>query len=225
MAYFINKILVMNEINENIKYQHEQIRRTNYDSTIITDNIDFFDSIETIFYDDYSYFNNFLIQSDSEEEEDQIDTNDINYPNDISLNLQANVNPSQDSKHRNKNHDIDYISENGYIERQKNLDSDNQSNSISNFSKKSWSLTENEIKFKKEYYSIFTSRRRFNKMIVRKIHDILRNHFCFRAMQREELRSVNIYFKNYAFYSSTILNFLRTKKDYIIKCVPELQTV
>lgn len=212
----------MDEVNLNIKYQHGQIGRTNCDSTLVSDNLDVFDSID-IFFDDG--FSNFPILSESEEEE-QIDTNNIDYPTDLSLNLQNNINPFQDDKHRNKNHEIDHISDNSFIEYQNNLDTNDKSNSISNFTRKSWNPTENEIKFKKEYYSIFTNKRRFSKTIVKKIHDdILRNYFCFRAMKREELRSVNIYFKNYAFFSSTILNFLRANKDYIIKCVPELQTV
>ena len=76
--------------------------------------------------------------------------------------------------------------------------------------------------FKEGFYRIFTNKRRFRKENVKKIHDIIRTKFCFRAMTREEFRSIDLYFQHYAFHRESILSFLRNNYQLIITKNPEL---
>lgn len=77
--------------------------------------------------------------------------------------------------------------------------------------------------FKEGFYRIFTNKRRFRKENVKKIHDIIiRSKFCFRAMTRDEYRSIDRYFEHYAFYKDSILSFLQNNYCRIISQYPEL---
>lgn len=95
----------------------------------------------------------------------------------------------------------------------KNTDSD---------SKLSITQEDEVIIFKKEFYGIFTNKRKFRKTYVKKIHDIIRTKFCFRAITREEFRSIDLYFQHYAFYRESIISFLRNNYHLIITKYPEL---
>lgn len=80
------------------------------------------------------------------------------------------------------------------------------------------SLSKEQKSFKDGYYKIFTSRKKFKKEYVVKIHnDILVNILGFHKIQRNESRSIDTYFQNYAPYKDQIFQVLRSKKEIIIK--------
>ncbi|KAK8849350.1 hypothetical protein M9Y10_018746 [Tritrichomonas musculus] len=80
------------------------------------------------------------------------------------------------------------------------------------------SLSKEQKCFKDGYYKIFTSRKKFKKEYVVKIHnDILANILGFQKIQRNESRSIDTYFQNYAPYKDQIFQVLRSKKEIIIK--------
>lgn len=104
-----------------------------------------------------------------------------------------------------------------------NNDNDNNNNQKRNSSesrlrrpKTILSLSKEQQCFKDGYYKIFTSRKKFKKEYVVKIHNkILVNILGFHKIQRNESRSIDTYFQNYAPYKDQIFQVLRSKKEII----------
>lgn len=72
-------------------------------------------------------------------------------------------------------------------------------------------LDENDISFKKSYYSVCTKKKRLNKIFVKEIHNrFLVPILGFPPMTRSEYRCIAKYFRNYS-----------NKNDQIIKCLEE----
>lgn len=76
-------------------------------------------------------------------------------------------------------------------------------------------LSQSELSFKDRFYAIFTTKKKFEKKLVKQIHDFIRKPFGFERMSREEFRRIDIYFQNYAKYSSQILGYLILHKEEI----------
>lgn len=71
-------------------------------------------------------------------------------------------------------------------------------------------LSENEIRFKKKFYSFFTHKKRIPKDLVFIIHNNIAKEINLRNVTREECRSVDKYFKNFAKYQKEITNYLNS---------------
>ncbi|KAK8894262.1 hypothetical protein M9Y10_022697 [Tritrichomonas musculus] len=69
-------------------------------------------------------------------------------------------------------------------------------------------LSRNELSFKDRFYAIFTTKKKFEKKLVKQIHNYIRKPFGFERMSREEFRRIDLYFQNYAKYSEQILRYL-----------------
>ena len=81
-------------------------------------------------------------------------------------------------------------------------------------------LDNDEQEFKNKYYSIFTNYKKFDKVYVKKIHNLfLMDHFNFNKIIREEYRRIDLYFKHYSQYKDSILDFLQEHKTEITKVV------
>lgn len=80
-------------------------------------------------------------------------------------------------------------------------------------------LSESQQCFKDNYYNIFTPRKKFEKSYVIKIHNmfLVNNIKGFKKMSRDEERSIDLYFQNYAPYQEEIFKVLRKNKKLIIK--------
>lgn len=80
-------------------------------------------------------------------------------------------------------------------------------------------------KFKNNFYQIFTTKKRFSKKIVQKIHEVIRGPLNLPKMKREEMRSINLYFNEYAPISNALLIYIHHHKKEIIEKVAELRSL
>ena len=66
--------------------------------------------------------------------------------------------------------------------------------------KRSVDLSEHEQYFKDQYYKIFVSRKKFEKKLVRQIHNLVlvKEIKNLKKMDREEYRRIDLYFKKYS---------------------------
>lgn len=69
-------------------------------------------------------------------------------------------------------------------------------------------LDQNALKFKEKFYSFFTYRKRIPKDLVFNIHNNIAQKINLRLVTREECRSVDKYFKNFAIYQKEIITYL-----------------
>lgn len=76
--------------------------------------------------------------------------------------------------------------------------------------------------FKKLYYQIFTSKKKFPKELVKQIHDIILIPCFLKKMSREEYRRIDLYFQEYSKYSERILIYLQKHKRELLESIPEL---
>lgn len=80
------------------------------------------------------------------------------------------------------------------------------------------SLSDDAIKLKNNYYVIFTYKKRFPKELVYKIHkEVLVPQLHYPKLKRAEMRELDIYFQNYAPKMKEILDFLKQKKNVLLK--------
>lgn len=87
--------------------------------------------------------------------------------------------------------------------------------------KRKVSLSAKEQKFKKNLYSVFTSKKKFPKECLKKIHD---EHIAIDLdipkMSREQLRRIDLYFRDFASFSDLIIPYLKQNKgelSYLVK--------
>ena len=84
-------------------------------------------------------------------------------------------------------------------------------------------LNEKDIKFKNNFYRIFSKKMRFKKEFVQKIHNsILVSNLGLAKMTRIEFRTISIYFKNYSKMDVQIINCLKENKELIEKTILNL---
>ena len=79
---------------------------------------------------------------------------------------------------------------------------------------------DDQIKWKYQYYSIFTRHKIFPKKFIHKIHsDYLEPQFKFNKITRSEYRNSNLYFKNYSLMKDQILKYLLENKIEILNTI------
>lgn len=99
---------------------------------------------------------------------------------------------------------------------------------LSGSHRKKKSLVEMEEKaelFKFSFYQSFTSRKKFPKKYVILIHNEICLNLNLRGINRDETRSIDLYFVNFAKHSEKILLFIKNNKKGIIKKIPELNEI
>lgn len=83
-------------------------------------------------------------------------------------------------------------------------------------------LSKDEHSFKEFFYKIFTTKARFPKKLVCRIHNIICKALKLPRISRNESRSIDLYFKNYTKESNRILIYLHQHKEELLGLVPEL---
>lgn len=83
-------------------------------------------------------------------------------------------------------------------------------------------LTAGEQDFKIIYYSIFVSRKKFQKKFVAEIHKCMQGPLNLPKMKRDHIRNIDLYFKAYYHLRDKILVFLENNKLSILEKVPGL---
>lgn len=91
--------------------------------------------------------------------------------------------------------------------------------------KSSIDLDERAYNFKFSFYKIFTLRKKFPKKYVILIHNEICHKLKLRKATRDETRSINKYFVNFAPYSDIIILFIKNNIDTILKNIPKLKEV
>ncbi|KAK8892872.1 hypothetical protein M9Y10_030123 [Tritrichomonas musculus] len=85
--------------------------------------------------------------------------------------------------------------------------------------KRSVDLSEHEQYFKDQYYKIFVSRKKFEKKLVRQIHNLVlvKEIKNLKKMDREEYRRIDLYFKKYSPWQEQIFRVLKKHKKMIYR--------
>lgn len=83
-------------------------------------------------------------------------------------------------------------------------------------------MTEDAENFKFSFYKMFTSKKKFPKKYVFLIHNELRKDLKLDRINRDECRSIDLYFLHFAKYRKDILLYLEKNKVSIIEKFPEL---
>ena len=78
-------------------------------------------------------------------------------------------------------------------------------------------LSRTEMSFKDRFYAIFTTKKKFEKNLVRIIHNHIRKQLGLRTMSREEYRRIDLYFQHFAKYSETIIPYLSNHREEIYR--------
>lgn len=89
-------------------------------------------------------------------------------------------------------------------------------------SKRKIDLSRKANMFKKLFYQIFTSKKKFPKQMVKKIHEIVCAPLFLKKMSREQFRRIDLYFQENSQYSERILIYLQQHKEELLDQIPEL---
>ena len=93
----------------------------------------------------------------------------------------------------------------------------------SSFKKKSSvKMDEDSKNFKLTFYQIFTSRKKFQKKFVVMIHNEICSNLELRKVNRDEARSINLYFEHFASHKDEILLYIKKNLNSIRHRIPEL---
>lgn len=85
--------------------------------------------------------------------------------------------------------------------------------------KRKISLSDDQKKFKDQFYAIFEKGKKFDKSILKKIHEFMKEELKIPSILREEYRRIDLYFKHFYEYKDIIIPFLKkNKKDILNKC-------
>lgn len=84
-------------------------------------------------------------------------------------------------------------------------------------------LSDKAQDLKKNYYLIFTNKKKFPKTIIPKIHGIMRRYLNLKPITRDVSRFKDKYFEEFANDSDKIIPFLLCNKLIILASIPELQ--
>lgn len=79
--------------------------------------------------------------------------------------------------------------------------------------------------FKIAFYQMFTIRKKFPKKYVIMIHNDIHFDINLRCVNRDEARSINLYFVHFAKHSEKILSFIQSNKHRIIENIPDLRNI
>ena len=108
------------------------------------------------------------------------------------------------------------------INKSEDLSRDLSSRSSTRAPKRKVNLSYRADDFKKLFYQTFTTKKRFHKSIIKKIHDIILIPLQLRKMAREEYRRIDLYFQNFARFGAQILIYLHNNKEDLLDAIPEL---
>lgn len=188
---------------------------------------DFFDSGSSFYLEDFQdfsvplsqkSFNDFSINTESNvtitpiDSGQSNDTSQFQYKNSI-FSIPIDSNLSNDQSHTSISQPL---SNNKFIDFfDSSLDNHQPFGDTTRSPKRKVDLSHNELSFKDRFYAIFTTKKKFEKKLVKQIHDYIRKPFGFERMSREEFRRIDIYFRNYAKYSPQILSYLILHKEEI----------
>lgn len=86
-------------------------------------------------------------------------------------------------------------------------------------------MSEKASDFKFAFYQIFTTRKKFPKKYVVLIHNEICGYLDIRRVTRDETRSINLYFANFAKHHEKILYYIKKNKNLIIESIPELKEI
>lgn len=130
--------------------------------------------------------------------------------------IELNTNNTDEEKSDNYS-DIDLTNNNCYLD----------SNNEKSFIKKKSPVVLNEAAsiFKFSFYKIFTSKKKFPKKYVVMIHNEICTMLNLRKVNRDETRSIDLYFLNFAPYSDRILITIKNNFNTIINKIPELKCI
>lgn len=78
-------------------------------------------------------------------------------------------------------------------------------------------LSDGERKFKAQIYTILNKGRKFDKYILKSIHDFMKDKLNIPTMVREEFRRIDLYFKHFYKYEDRIIPFLKNNKEDIFE--------
>lgn len=151
--------------------------------------------------DDDIYFEEDLIDVKFNEMENQSNTQDLN------------VNDELDILH----HSMFYNANNKDMYEKENISSRNKK-----YTKGKIHLSNNAKSFKSNYYLVFTKKKKFPKLIIRKIHKLIQEPLNLKPMARDVSRFNDKYFQEYAENGFCIIQYLVTHKKEIIDSIPEL---
>lgn len=106
-----------------------------------------------------------------------------------------------------------------------NISVNTNSHSILRKKKTTVKMSEIAQNFQFSFYKIFTTRKKFPKKYVVLIH----NEICFnlnlRRVNRDETRSIYLYFVNFSSHAEKILLYIKNHKSEIIRRHPELNGI
>lgn len=79
--------------------------------------------------------------------------------------------------------------------------------------------------FKNAFYQIFTTKKRFPKKLVQKIHEFVSKFIPINKISRDQIRCIDLYFKEFACFSELIISFIQNNRLKILESIPELSEV
>ena len=91
--------------------------------------------------------------------------------------------------------------------------------------KSSVKMNERAKNFQYSFYKIFTTRKKFPKKFVVLIHNAICANLNLRKVNRDEIRSIYLYFADFAQNSEKILLFIKNNKNEIIRKLPQLRAI
>lgn len=86
-------------------------------------------------------------------------------------------------------------------------------------------MNERAKNFQYSFYKIFTTRKKFPKKFVVLIHNAICANLNLRKVNRDEIRSIYLYFTDFAQNSEKILLFIKNNKNEIIRKLPQLRAI
>lgn len=100
-------------------------------------------------------------------------------------------------------------------------------NQCKKFRKKKVNIKMSEVaqNFQFTFYQIFTTRKKFQKKFVILIHNEICGNLNLRRVNRDETRSIHLYFAHFSYCAERILVYIKNNKNEIIRRLPELQTI
>lgn len=97
--------------------------------------------------------------------------------------------------------------------------------SFSSRTKSSVNLSEAAKSFQLAFYQPFTSRKKFQKRLVVMIHNEICTYLNLRRVNREEARSINLYFLHFLRHKDKILLYINNNANSLRRRIPELNEI
>ena len=86
-------------------------------------------------------------------------------------------------------------------------------------------MSEAATNFKLTFYQMFTSRKKFQKKFVVMIHNEICTNLELRRVNREEARSINLYFSHFLNHKDKILFYINKNVNNLRRRLPELNEI